>query len=491
MVHAQINPNNDLDKVINSYQGDSLKQQASTFLLDNLSIQKSKNYRWKDTAGNPVFFNELNYEDIDEALEAFSKLKDSIKIHPETYTEFDKDVLKPKELTDNINLAFEAYHNNPWSQSYDFKTFCEYILPYRSLVEPLESDWRENYNILVSKAIETVDDTSDPVEVATAVILALKDYRFESSRPDPIPVLSPNQLLFRRSGACADLANLALLACRSVGLAATFDFTPHYGASSNRHYWNTIVDKEGNHIPFNGNAYGNRGGLPYAYHLNDRRLAKIYRKTYSIQQQSLAYYLKNEKEIPEKFLRDQNILDVTDEYVETANLSFKNVWKLNSNVAYANVFNLGRWKAVDWTKKEDTNYLFKNLGTNIVYLPSIAVKGKMVYARYPVLLNKDKPSVILKPNAQQRFDFVFNKTNCTPNLYPRDFNALDIQDGETYQLLIWDGRWRKLSQGIGNNKNVTFKNVPEKGLYYIVSSKGGSYHRIFTINPSNHQVTWY
>lgn len=217
------------------YKNDVQKQQAAVFLINNSVIQNSKNYSWIDANSKKVPYNELDYPNIEVAVKAFGKLKDSINITPQTYKVMDIDVLTPELLIKNIDLAFAAWKNNPWSKSYDFNTFCEYILPYRSLVEPLE-DWREDYQFLVSGGINAVDDKNKPVAVTTAAILSLKNFTFLGSRPDPIPFLSPKQLLFRREGACADLANLTLLACRSLGLAVTFDFTPFHGASSNKHF---------------------------------------------------------------------------------------------------------------------------------------------------------------------------------------------------------------------------------------------------------------
>lgn len=470
------------------YNGDLEKQNAATFLLENISIQKSINYKWLDSLGNEVYFSELDYPDLDQALDAFAILKDSISIHPKKYTVKDSEVVTADDLIKNIDLAYKEWKYNAWSQSYDFKTFCEYILPYRSLVEPLE-DWREKYRLLVVNAVNKVENKDDPIEVATAAILALKDFRFVATRPDPIPVLSPEQLLFRRSGACADLANLALLACRSIGLAVTFDFTPHNGASSNRHYWNTIMNEEGDYIPFNGNSYGNSEGLPYVYKPVHRRLAKVFRKTFSVQKESVAFYTTTDN-IPNSFLREQNLLDVTTEYIPVTDMwySFLNI--TNTNVAYLSVFNTGRWRAVDWAKIVKQKAVFKNIGFNLVYLPGTYDNNKIKYERYPVLLKNRTEKIVLKPKYKETFSFMFNQQNTNVTNYT-DHNSLDIEDGVTYSLLIWDKRWRKIDSAVAKGKDVFFKNVPSNSLCFIVSKNSNRYERIFTVNSSNHKITWY
>lgn len=176
------------------YKNDVQKQKAVTFLIDNIAIHQSQNYNWVDESGKKIHFSELNYANKEIAVTEFKKLKDSIKIKPQTYQLTDIDAVTPELLIKNIDLAFDSWRNNPWSKSYDFKTFCEYILPYRSMTEPLE-DWRSDYQFLVSNASNMVADKKASAEVATKVILELKNFRFLDSRPDPIPFLSPKQLL--------------------------------------------------------------------------------------------------------------------------------------------------------------------------------------------------------------------------------------------------------------------------------------------------------
>ena len=295
----------ELQTVLNHYKktGESEKHKAALFLFKNISIHQSTNYIWKDLDGNTVSFSEMEYPDYNEALKVIKKIKDSIKVIPKQYVEKDVSVVTSKFLIKNIDLAFKEWKNNPWSSSYSFQTFCEYILPYRSLIEPLE-DWRQDYKFIAAPAINNVEDKRDPVEVCSFIIQELKDFSFTSKRIDPIPLLSPQQLLFRRQGTCPDLANLVLLACRSLGLAVTFDFTPHHAASSNRHFWNTIINTEGEHIPFNGNSVSNGEGLPYVYDTNTKRLGKVYRKTYSIQETALRT-IEIKSNIPNGFLQEK------------------------------------------------------------------------------------------------------------------------------------------------------------------------------------------
>ncbi|AWK04311.1 hypothetical protein HYN56_08705 [Flavobacterium crocinum] len=472
------------------YKSEIEKKEAAKFLIDNLEIHYSENYNWIDKQNKKVDFNELNYSDFKRAEQVFKKLQDSVKLKPKTYQVKDIDVITPEFLIKNIDQAFQVWKNNPWSHSYNFKTFCEYILPYRSLTEPLE-DWRSEYLQLVAQASLKAKNVNQPVDVATQTILELKNFRFLDSRPDPIPYLSPKQLLFRREGACNDLANLTLLACRSMGLAVTFDFTPEYGASSKRHFWDTVIDENGKHIPFNGNCFGNPQGLPYAYNATEKRLAKVFRKTFSIQQSSLAA-IKDTAVIPNGFLREKNILDVTEEYVATGKISYPINPESKNTTAYLNVFNLAKWRVIDWGQKKSNTIEFQNLGSNIVYLPSFydPASKKMSYAKYPVLLDSNAKQQILNPNYNKTFSYNLtrDKNKKGPGL---DFNSFEVFENEVFSLYVWDNGWKKLEEAKAEKDFIKFSKIPDNGLFLTLCPKSNGYERIFRINSNTKQVEWY
>ncbi|MDG1805931.1 hypothetical protein [Flavicella sp.] len=481
-----------IEDVIDTYRINfkNEKQKAALFLFKNMSIHKGINYRWLNNENEIVSFSELNYSDIEVAVAAFNKLKDTVHLHPQVYEAMDTDELNGKLFYKNIELAFEEWRGNSWSQNYDFETFCEYILPYRSLVEPLE-DWREEYRFIFKSGLAEVSGSNDPVEVISKVILNLKDYRFLANRPDPIPILSPKQLLFRRAGACPDLSNLALLAGRSIGLAVTFDFTPHYAASSNRHFWNSIIDQNGNSIPFNGNSYGNTDGLPYAYHpQKEKRVAKVFRKTFSIQTESVGFRYENL--IPSSsFLTSKNIIDVTKEYVSTGEIVVNTLPNLNYNTGFINVYNFGKWRNVDWALKEQQYYVFDDLGKEIVYLPSVYDGDKMHYYHYPILLSNEGKSQVLKPAYNDSFNFCFDLNNSKYNPFGKEHNSVDIQNDEIYKLMVWDKEWKVVSTSVAFSKKLLFEKTPDNGLFLVLSETRNGYERIFTINKTTNQITWY
>ncbi|MEP1488832.1 MAG: transglutaminase domain-containing protein [Algibacter sp.] len=489
VLFASGNNSKNLEAVLNHYkEGDQQKYKAAVFLIKNMSIHDSWNYKWRDRNKKTVPFNELDYKNFIEASEVLTGLKDSLGLKAYKFKEEDLKTISTEFLIKNIDQAFLEWRSNSWSKTYDFDAFCEYILPYRSLIEPLQ-EWREDYKILVFKGAADAIDSINPADVATHALFGISEFNFSRTSPSPIPLLGAKSILFKKKGTCPDLANAALFACRSIGVAATFDFTPHYGASSNRHYWNTVIDNTGKHIPFNGSSF--KDGLPYIYNpTKNKRLAKVYRRTFSIQQEALINVI-SKTNMPKGFLRSANIKDVTHEYVNSGKINYTFEKNKTNHVGFINVFNLGKWRVIDWANIENSSCVFKNLGTDIVYLPGTYLNNEMILESYPILLDSNKQIHILKPDFNNTYEANISKLNEHLNNY-RDYNTLNIKDGDYYVLQYWCGEWIN----IGKKKKaeidgIRIKNVPQNTLFRLLPDSPDGFERIFIIDKASKKIRWY
>ncbi len=479
-----------LEKVLERYRktNEQQKYDAAIFLITNMTAHKSVDYLWIDTDNKQVVFSEFDFPDFGAALAHLNHLRDSLQIRPKKRIRYDTRYITAELLIKNIDLAFLAWKQNPWSANYSFDTFCEYILPYRNLIEPLE-DWREDCQSLVNSSTLSLEDATDPVEACTQIIHNLQDFTFIGKRPDPIPILSPHQMLFRREGSCPDLANFAVLVSRAMGVAVTFDYTPHYAASSNRHFWNTVIDKKGNHIPFNSNSVNDSDeSLPYIYNANRKRMGKVFRVTYSIQKEALASKLSLSK-IPAGFLRDKNIKDVSHEYFPVSTLTIdKNRFK--NNIAYVNVFNLGKWKVIDWAKEHDGKITFKNLGRDLVYLPSTYHRKKNKFLQYPFLIDKNGKQKELIPDITNLFSATLSRTNELKTDYI-DFNTVEITANQIYTLQYWSSGWKTVGNSKASLEGVFFKNIPSNALLRLLPKNPDRFERVFILDKDSHTIFWY
>jgi hypothetical protein len=444
--------------------------------LDDILVDKN------DTK---VDFEITKYQNLEDAAKGYKKLTDSINTKPKQLKINDTIAVSPSFLIQNIELAFQSWKQNPWSKNYDFNTFCEYILPYRSISEPLQ-DWRLTYKNIFEKEISKADDKSDPVALCSNLINSTKDYSFSYNRFCPKLLVGAKDMLVLKQGSCQDLANLMIYASRAIGIATTYDFTPHYAASSNRHYWNTVIDNKGKHIPFNGNQ-----NLPNEYTPTTRRLGKVFRVTFSNQKQSLANLISRE-EIPDGFLTDKNILDVTSEYVKVSNLNYT-FQNTSAKIGYLNVFNRGTWRTLDWSKITNNKVVYNNMGRNIVYLPSIFTNKKTVYENFPIVLNPNGTQTILQPDFKDTFTAEIIHKGNAQNIGARDNNSLHILINEKYNLYVFNkGNWEFIEQQTCNIGDViTFNKIPKNGLFLMIPMKPDYFERIFTINPVTKTISWY
>ena len=133
------------------------------------------------------------------------------------------------------------------------------------------------------------------------------------------------------------------------------DYTPAWAHRDNNHAWNVLLDREGR---------GHDAGNAHA--------AKVYRKSFALQRDSLAFQLPEGREAPNRFLASEFDFDVTDQYAPTTDIevALDPAAVAGDAFAYICVFNGGEWVAIDWAPTgEDHRARFTHMGCNIVYLP--------------------------------------------------------------------------------------------------------------------------
>lgn len=480
--------------VLEHYKNDPhpFKFRAAKFLVDNIYTHKSILCEYKHSNGETFEFNEFDYENIDLANKDFKCFKDAGGKHVKK-TLYDIEHLKADFIISSIESSIKVWDASPWKESYDFNTFCEYILPYRNITEPIIPNWKQKYHDLYAPVIKKAEEKDDPVSVCTSLIKEMDHFEFLMKRTTPETVLDIDQIHFREKGSCVDLANATLLNARAIGLAVTYDFTPYHAASSNAHYWNTIINKEGDHIPFNGNLE-----IPYVYDANYRRLGKVLRKTFSYPKNSLTRFV-SPKYIPERKLKDSNVIDVTSEYVDAYNIQYQFSNAVPHNIGYITVFNKGKWRAVWWSRTDGFGKAtFTNMGNNIVYLPAntkeVMKKNRskviLELEKYPIWLSKAGKQKLLKPDFKNTFSCTINRENEETGPY-RDFNTVELINGETFNLHYWDGEWKLLAQKKVINSSFSYEKFPKNTLFRLTPSNPDDFERIFTIDSYDCKVLWF
>jgi hypothetical protein len=457
---------------------DSIKIQSINFLIANMPVHNSKNYYWADGNGNRIPYNEMSYPDFKQSVAAFEEIKKQYTgVHPIPYSYRDIDSMKANMLIENIEFAISAVkQNNKTNKNIFNDDFFEYILPYRTSIEPLQN-WRKIYN---EKFIELIRKT----ELADTQMLRIgqniknwftNTYKIEN-RGEPLPRLGALQLLHRAKGACEDIAGLAAFMVRSQGYAATVDFVPAWATASGVHFLNYI-----NISPLTKHHYDAADG--YILDTLAREPSKVLRVTYSIQPQTVASLLKNDTaQIPDNFMRLQNYKDVTDEYWQTADVSTTLFKNSNAKVAYVGVWNLATWRPV-WYSLVDNNAqaVFSSMCKGAVYLPMYYLNNKLTAAAWPVINGYDGQKT-LQPD-------LVNKRAIQIKEQPK---YLLFRPGKKYTLYCWNNNWIKIGVKTPDDqtKELLFENVPSNALLLLIPEYSQGKERPFIITEKGERF-WF
>lgn len=465
-----------LTKVLDYFSKDknNLKYQAACFLIEHMSIHNSYNYYWADSLNNEVAFDELAFPDLKTSISAFDALKSKHgKVHPIPTVKNDLENIKADFLIENIEEAFEVWNPN----AYSFEVFCNYILPYRVQIEPLQS-WRKKYKEQYSEVLPNANNIS----AIQANLTKLADYNNQwflctykiEERTEPLPRLGAMQLLHRKKGGCEDEAILTTLALRSVGLPATTDVVPLWATSTGGHTLNSTFDSKGKVIHFDVLSMDSLKEFV-------REPAKVFRTTFANQDNTLANQIPT-NEIPEFGLfRSKCYIDVTHEYWKTRDLPCKIYpQQAYGKVIYACVLNGGKWKPAWWGKAKQDSVVFTNVCKGAVFLPQVYEDGKFITVGYPIVSGYNRV-VELKPSTEKH----------TITIAEQD-RYLKFRAGKTYRLVYYDKGWKKLGEQTATEttKELIFENVPKNALLLLQPNYGEHKERPFIITDEGERLWW-
>ncbi len=400
----------ELEKVLQHYTlnpKDSLKLRAAKFLIENMPYhyyldgpEVKDYYNMADT----LFYKigkAVNFLERDSLVKIIAVNKDPGKRTPI----YDINVIKADMLISHIDCAFKTLEY-PWTKELSFEDFCEYILPYRLINEPIE-DWMPIYQehlktVTDSLIMSNAADTSICVFFIPHIIPIYPELTEYSFKTD----LKPSQYIRLKAGSCSEINALGAYTLRSIGIPVLWDFTPQWANRSRGHDWNAIwVGSKCYPFQFGENVrFGN--------HLKSRRhdkLSKIYRKMYSIQDESLAMQ-KVSEEIP-SFFQDPFLKDVSELYCEVTDITIDLIIPApeKKQIAYLMVFNNQEWVPIDWGHIKKGKAQFKKVRNDVVYLTMYYHDKKFYSASNPFYINTSNQIIQLTPQKDKKSTVLLNR----------------------------------------------------------------------------------
>lgn len=348
-------------------------------------------------------------------------------------------------------------------------------MPYRVTVEHV-TEWRKEY----CKRFRWLTDSLQNKSLENVLDYAAIDYKdwftftFGSeTRNEPLSRLSAQQLLFRKKGACEDVAALETFIFRSQGIPAAYISVPLWATSVGAHFSNTIFDKNMNPVKLDVTTH------TVVNHPLEREPSKVIRYTYSKQPSTLAFREKEEY-IPIGFLQDTNYIDVTHEYWETSDVTIS-LFNDTTSIVYACIFSMGRWNAEWWGERMENSVKFRNIPRGVVVLPMIYKENKLIPIGYPIV-NGYNHQLHLVPDLSH---------TSTIKIEEQDY-YLRFRPEKKYELFYWDNAW--ISSGtVVTTKDadyLQFNHVPQNVLMLLIPEYSEQKERPFIVMPDGIRYWW-
>lgn len=455
----------ELEAVLNYYKNDSLKLEATRFIIENMPYHFSLEEYFISPHGEKyrpdiVLWGGENFVKIhcDSLIRQNYRIKRQKK--------YDISTLNSKFLINNIELAFTVYQK-PWAQNVSFKDFCKYILPYRVQTEKVSNLRKEFFDrfvpILDSVKVKT------PLEACFVINEYLKGItRYKNTGLPFYPTIEETY----RSGIsqCEGLCNLGTFIMRACGIPVTVEQTL-WTKMDLGHNWCAVLD--------NGKFYSFGPGedQPDTHarlfsEIRHRRPAKVYRSRFDPDYSKID---KNDDGYI-TYLKSPLIYDVTNEYLDRptqiqVSVDKKNFKKGKSNQVYLQVYNHYEWHPIAIGHRKDSICYFENIVGDNIFMISDSPKGdELRNITVPFYVNKNGKTHKLIPQKGNNLTFTLSKRK----------NELD----QKHTLHYWDTdkeRFVPLAYVSETETTQTYNQIPKNALLWFTIPERIVNQRVFFI----------
>lgn len=485
----------ELETVIKHYSvnpSDSLKRKAAMFLIENMPAHYTYySYNW-DLLSKSLSLPSLQQLTGADYISCYDSIFDAFEHKLNDYIlKYDKDTIKSSYLIENIDNAFKLY-KQPQCKYLKFQDFCEYVLPYKIGNENF-TNWRnyfhKKYYPLYASIYKRKGDSVSYYfcDTLKRIIKPQIHAHYPASDIDPLTIEK------LKVGSCFEFARLISSICMSVGIPVSIDYTPNWGKKGGSHEWNALLTPNKKPLDFGAGDNDKLG-----YHLKSNEVLslwiapKIYRRTYSINKDGLAY-LHGSEEIPD-ILNDSCFIDVTSEYYKTVNIETE----IRSNIqkrkyAYLAVSNRDEWQPIHWAEIKNEKAEFCNMNKNIMYLPCYYFNGRTLPAAYPIAYKDSVTKIELKPDIDKKQTLKLTRKFYNPNvsIYNRRLKSSKFQVASKS-----DFSDAKDIYVIGNCPTNNYQTIVLDSLkaykyfrYFIPKAVGSEMAEIELFDPNNNKLS--
>lgn len=456
---------------------DTQKHAAISFLVANMPHHGSADFYWADYTNKRLPYDELSYPNEAAAQKAWSGLSSQyMGVHPVIVSYMDMDTVTTAYLISTVDNAFDSWQRNMSNVS--FADFCEYILPYRTSIEPIQN-WRSKYINYFDKMVSDAN-VSGSYAIVRQINRNTSDWfkvtGYNDGRREPLPRLGGIQLMMRKEGPCEDLADLRVLALRSQGIPAAVDLIPFWATSSGSHFVAVALGTDSGNVVLDNINISSRRSAKLI-----REPGKVLRTTFSPQEEAVASHFPTSA-IPIGVLSHPNLKDVTAEYWPVTDVKVP-VYKRENlpSVVYACVLNFQAWQPIWWGYRKGKVAVWNNMGKGAVYQPMYYQKGSLKAAGDPIAIGYEH-TIVLHPD----------KLHLQTIKLIEEEKYLKFRPDKRYSLCYWNKKWIALGTQAAKSdtKELIFKNVPKNALFLLRPEYSTGKDRPFIINEQGGRE-WY
>lgn len=450
-----LNNKEEIDKFLLDYIEDTLKYKSAKFLVDNMKYYFSE--RLDVDTSNIIDCDTFKLYNSDILNENHIRYLDSLNVEINVSRYLDVDSISTEFLTHNIEISFDVWENNSWSQNYSFDTYKEYILPYRIGFEVV-GNWRDYFNKRYFAFLKEKSKTNSIRQLSTLIKREIS--KWYNYKKGAIHLKNTQDLKDRITygfGNCLEVANTEVMVFRALGIAAAVDCVPLCGISRRGHCISVCFDEEEKPV------------ISLVDILSLNRVAKVYRFNFSVPKDNIFNKVKRVEDIP-PILRNIRFFDVTSDYVAVHDVSIKLSKKLNKEPLYLSSYNADKWEPIAWTmRNKNGKYVFRNMGKSMVYLPTSYKSNNIRPEANPIIVDArgNIRSINIRKDSLIRI--------CLKN--PRIKNDTI---SELFELEYWNDAWISAGSHSDKNNSVIYNSVPSNTLYRLKSEEQNNYNRIFT-----------
>jgi hypothetical protein len=146
----------------------------------------------------------------------------------------DRQTLRPEFLLENIQLALQARHAQPWATTVPWAIFLNDVLPYACLDETREP-WRKDFVQRFGTMVKNANSLEAAAKLINQNIEKTLGVKYNTRRRAPNQ--SPFESMQQGMASCSGLSILLCDALRSVGIPARIAGVPTWATINGNHNW--------------------------------------------------------------------------------------------------------------------------------------------------------------------------------------------------------------------------------------------------------------